>query len=352
MEDNYVIERIISILNNEKQSLIVGNISNPKPGICNVNTDYGIKSAININATYPGEVLVVWDREKEQYYCFTTKPSNVINNRQISYRKYKDIENKSKKERYVWYGSTMLYGTGEIPSTAVFNREDRVEPTSIFVYKVLKKLNPNIKDLYVSKPDSEGKFFGMPANDNITFRLEDYPDTYYDAGLRYLQSKGINIILVEDTELNKVKGTLWVQQFAYSANPSFLPKHIKAIKKIAKSYGVLFEEGASSYDENEADGGGEFSLYINPMISLLLDTFYNPYIKPSLTETISDQIRTYMYSNFSNYLDVQINGGQTLLFDMNLIIKQNIFAYSYKVNYYTKQITSDTKYASVFYWEV
>lgn len=97
MDHNYIINRVIDILNSQNSNLLVGNITSPRPGtICQVSTNYGIKSAYNINCTYPGKAVVVWDKDEEQYYCFTTTPSEVISSRQLSYRKNRS-EDKVKK---------------------------------------------------------------------------------------------------------------------------------------------------------------------------------------------------------------------------------------------------------------
>jgi len=364
MEDNYVIERIISILNNEKQSLLVGNISNPKPGVCNVNTDYGIKSAININATYPGEVLVVWDREKEQYYCFTTKPSNVINNRQISYRKYRTMKKKEQTERYVILGVSpgLLYTQGTENHISYFERLDRVEQSNIFYEKIFRKLDPKIKNLYVTTgvPKLNSPylwFFDWVIGDHVRSVLSTSPyrtpflqNTPYDSHLRYLQEQGINIIQVDDTELHKVKGTLWVQGLDVpeleQENSTFTSEQERAIRKIAKSYGVLFECGRGSVNHFL------YGLSTTPMLQLCLDTFYNPYTEPSLDIVVGEQIRTYGYSNLPDYLDIQLNAAASPLFNMNAIPNENILSYSLEADAVTGEITTNIKYASSFYWEI
>ena len=91
-DDNFIINKIIDILNSNNRNLVLGNISNPRPNsICPVNTSFGMIQAYNINCTYPGNACVVWDKDENRYYCFTTKPSEILDSKKLVYRKNREI---------------------------------------------------------------------------------------------------------------------------------------------------------------------------------------------------------------------------------------------------------------------
>ena len=336
MDDNYIVNRIVNILNSESQNLVKGNISSPRPGsICQVSTDYGIKEAYNINCTYPGDAYVIWDKDEECYYCFTDKPSEVISSRQLSYRKYKEVKKKVNEYKYILVMDSNLYITnGLLP---IDNNN-----TNIFWENALKRLNPYYKKVYLAKGDGNNQFFGGIIDKEIK--------TYYDPLWKHLTDKGVEIIEVLDTELDRIDSIFWMPFYQVNSQSiiGFTETRITQLKKIANTTGIVLQ--------SEWSGWG-------PLTALYLDKFYNPYNPLKIDITTYDYSYSWakLYSNISPNKNIRINSNATGTIPIELLKEKNILAYCIK---YTKTINlpnseyildestlvANSKRASVIVW--
>lgn len=304
MDDNFIVNRILDIVNSGSSNLILGNISNPRPGnICQVSTDYGIKSVYNINCTYPGEAIVVWDKDESQYYCFTGKPNTVLNKKQIGYRKYKQINVEKEQGK----GYMLLFDSISLILTPAVNYN---ENTYTCLRAGLYKLNPDNKKLYAGIGDDDNKFLGMPINKSL--------EAYYTANYLY---PDLNFIPVKDTELDSIEGILWLPLI----RPNFTPmstNNLRKIKILAKKYGVVLQS--------------ELNIW-NKLSDYYLNTFYNPYMSPNLIASAKNN-STAAFNNVPPNKGVSIGTEESGGVDISLVKDKNIIAYL------------NNSLASIIYW--
>lgn len=329
MDDNFIIQKLIDILNSNNRNLVLGNISNPRPNsICPVNTSFGIVQAYNINCTYPGEAVVVWDKDENKYYCFTTKPSEIVESKKLVYRKNRPLNNNTIKGKYIFVMDTNLYKSS---STDVFNIPAQNINTNIFFEKILKILRSDYTKIYIGVEDTQHKFFNYYTN---------YYPSYVDYNpflilWNYLRSTNKQVIFVKDTELDIVDDIFWLPLL--SANVStitFSQSQIKQIEKIASKYGVILQ--------------GEWKNVINN--NYLLNIFYNKYHTKKLATDYF--VYNLMYSNLPDFKDAQINSAATGYIVGQDLKDKNILAYTYPTSgIFSQEPITTTKYPSIIYWD-
>ena len=327
-DNNFIVHKIIDILNSNNRNLVLGNISNPRPNsICPVNTRFGMIQAYNINCTYPGEAVVVWDKDENRYYCFTTKPSEILDSKKLIYRKNRPLDNKVAKGRYILIMDTNF-------SPPCFNRPLQESNTNIFFEKALHILNSKYNKLYIAIGDSQNNFFGH--------YLAPFFINMLSPIWNYLMSKNKQVIFVKDTELDTVDDIFWMPLFDpvfNTSNPfSLSKKQIKQIENIASKYGVILQ--------------GEWANWTF-ISNYYLDIFYNKYNKNKLrTDYLTYNL---MYSNLSDFRNRQINSYATGYVVGEGLKDKNILAYTYPVLLPSlpdkPQIPITTvKYSSIIYW--
>lgn len=220
MDDNYIINKIIDILNSQNQNLLIGNITSPRPGsICQVSTPYGIKSAYNINCTYPGDACIVWDKDENRYYAFSVNPSRVINSKQLSFRKNREVVVKKTTGNFI----KILYSVTTGSTVNIYVGGCYETPKLLYTYTLNQ--TPTIVS---GKIDSTGK----GENDWIVGLVEKTGEFNYTVTTRINSNTGTTDICKCIT-------------YEGSTTPTYISPEIKSIRKLTgiKNLGYGFFQG-------------------------------------------------------------------------------------------------------------
>jgi hypothetical protein len=292
MDDNYIINRIISILNSQNSNLLLGNITSPRPGtICQVSTNYGIKSAYNINCTYPGNAIVVWDKDEERYYCFTNAPSKVISSKQYSYRKNRETVKVKKTAGFIWILDFNMLDT--VISVSMTNL------VQLFT-DALKLLNIKNKTIYTLSGNFLDPFLGAFP---LSYKLVNELKT----------KENIQIKEVTNNQLNTVDSVLWLNlpsplgdTSTYAIN--ITSSRISQIKTIAKLYGVIIQS------EHSKLNNFPFLASWKKYNEYVIDNFYNPSNTIKLVSTdVTNRDNLILNSNYGESKGLVINNNEPIL---------------------------------------